>query len=226
MPTNIIAVYDQENSAQQAIEELRKSGCSERDVTFVAPRDADMSDRLSAWGVSQQDASTYAEAVRRGKSLVRARVPDESIDRIAGILVQRGARKLPEIRQELEQSTGSVQSATEEISVGKSQETSQVSARAKVTEQPVERAITLKEEKVRAESKPADRPLSPEEADVVFQEEGSVELSATREVPEVSKQARVTQEVKLSKESGERQETVRDTVRRKDVEIDRKTDKN
>ena len=45
-------------------------------------------------------------------------------------------------------------------------------------------------------------------------------MTATSERPVVSKEARVTGEVALSKQTGERQEVVRDTLRRKDVEVE------
>ena len=221
MPTNIIAVYDQEAIAHQVMGDLMKSGCAKDDLTFVAPRESRIDEQLNAWGVNPQDAGTYSEAIRRAKRLVRARDSDDQADRVAGLLVQRGARRLADIQKELKDQPEVLKAAREELSVGKTEQTSQVSARLKVTEQPVEQTISLKEEKVHAESRPSDRPLSPEEADKAFQE-GSIELSESREVPKVSKEAKVTQEVHLRKEAGERQETVRDTVRRSDIQIERK----
>ena len=53
----------------------------------------------------------------------------------------------------------------------------------------------------------------------------TVEVTATTEKPVVSKQAHVVEEVALSKQSGQREETVSGTVRRQDVkveEVDRK----
>ncbi|GEM_PF-3115939 len=221
MPTNIIAVYDQESIAHQVMGDLVKSGCAPDDITFVAPRESRINEQLDAWGVNPQDVGTYSEAIRRGKSLVRARVAEEQADRVAGLLVQRGARRLSDIQKELKEQPEVLRAAREELSIGKAQQTGQVTARTKVTEQPVEQTISLKEERVRAESRPADRKLSPEEAEQAFQE-GAIELSESREVPHVSKEARITQEVHLHKEAGERKETVRDTVRRSDIELERK----
>jgi stress response protein YsnF len=45
-------------------------------------------------------------------------------------------------------------------------------------------------------------------------------VTTTSERPVVSKEARVTEEVALRKQAGERQETVRETVRRSDVEVE------
>jgi len=63
------------------------------------------------------------------------------------------------------------------------------------------------------------RRLSPEEADRVFQE-GTVEMTAVKEQPIVSKEARVTEEVTMRKQANERQETIRDTVRRSEVKVE------
>jgi stress response protein YsnF len=218
---NIIAVYDQEGIARQVVGDLVKSGCTPDDVTLIGPRQGEVSDRLSEWGVSASDAGIYSEAVRRGKAMVRAQVPEDQADRVAGLLVQRGARKLADIQQELQQSPEVLKEAHEEMSVGKTQQSGQVAAKLKVSEQPVEQTVNLKQEQVRAESRPAERKLSPEEADKAFQEK-SIEMTERHEVPEVHKEAKVTQEVKLSKEAKEQQQTVRDTVRRSDVHIERK----
>jgi hypothetical protein len=45
-------------------------------------------------------------------------------------------------------------------------------------------------------------------------------MTATSERPVISKEAQVTGEVALRKRAGERQEVVRDAVRRKDVEVE------
>ncbi len=50
-------------------------------------------------------------------------------------------------------------------------------------------------------------------------EERTVEVRETEEVPVVAKQAQVVEEVVINREATERTETVRDTVRREEVEI-------
>ena len=50
-------------------------------------------------------------------------------------------------------------------------------------------------------------------------EEGAVEVTQMAEEPVVSKRARVVEEVAINKEVGERAETVRDTVRRTEVDV-------
>jgi stress response protein YsnF len=50
-------------------------------------------------------------------------------------------------------------------------------------------------------------------------EEQTVEARETEEVPVVGKTARVVEEVAIRKEATERTETVKDTVRREEVEV-------
>ena len=113
-----------------------------------------------------------------------------------------------------------VQQVEEELAVG----TREVAAggvrvTTSVSEQPVEQTVTLREEQVAAERKPADRALSPEQAEAAF-EGKTVEVLATREEAEVSKQARVVGEVAVGKQVAEREETIQDTVRRTEVEVE------
>ncbi len=108
----------------------------------------------------------------------------------------------------------------EELSIGKREVASGgVRVTSSVEERPVEKTVSLREEEVKAEQRPADRKLSPQEAEAAF-EEKSVEMMGTSEEAEVSKTARVVGEVSLSKETKEREQTVRDTVRRTDVEAE------
>jgi uncharacterized protein (TIGR02271 family) len=78
--------------------------------------------------------------------------------------------------------------------------------------------VRLREESVHVERRPVDRPAS--EADLNAFEEGTIEIKTTAEEPVVSKRARVVEEVVVDKDVQERTETIQDTVRRKDVEVE------
>ena len=67
--------------------------------------------------------------------------------------------------------------------------------------------------------KRADRTLSPDEVEGAFREQ-TVEVTATREQPVVSKQARVVEEVSVGKSQHEREEVVRDKVRRTRLDVE------
>ena len=108
----------------------------------------------------------------------------------------------------------------EGLEVGKREvATGGVRVTSSVSERPVEQTVTLREEHVEAERKRADRVLSPEKADAAF-EEKTVEVMGTSEEAVVRKEAHVVGEVSVGKRVEEREETVRDTVRRSEVEVE------
>ena len=86
-----------------------------------------------------------------------------------------------------------------------------------VTETPVQEQVTLHEEHINVQRTPVDRPVTA--ADAAFKE-GSFELHETAEEAVVAKQARVVEEVTIGKQATDRVETVHDTVRRTDVEVE------
>lgn len=108
--------------------------------------------------------------------------------------------------------------AEEELEVGKrvvDHGTTRI--RRYVVETPVEREVTLHGERVSVERR---RPVAGTEAPgTAAFEERTVEVHESEEVPVVRKNAHVAEEVVVRREETERQEKVRDTVRREDVEI-------
>ena len=112
----------------------------------------------------------------------------------------------------------------EDLTVGKRQvERGGVRVYTHVTERPVEENVTLHEEHVTVDRRPADRPVVGGVDNTAFRE-GVIELTETAEEAVVSKQARVVEEVTINKNATDRTETVRDTVRRQDVEIEELND--
>ncbi|MDQ3255198.1 MAG: YsnF/AvaK domain-containing protein [Acidobacteriota bacterium] len=107
----------------------------------------------------------------------------------------------------------------EQLQVGKRQvERGGVRIYSHVTERPVEAEVRLREEHVHVERRPVDRSVS--DADMAAFKEGVIEVTETSEEAVVSKQARVVEEVVVGKDVRERSETVRDTVRRTDVDVE------
>jgi uncharacterized protein (TIGR02271 family) len=108
----------------------------------------------------------------------------------------------------------------EQLEVGKREvQRGGVRVYARTSERPVEETVTLREEHARVERRPVDREASEDELGRAF-EEKSVELRETAEEPVVAKTARVVEEVEVGKDVSERTQTVRDTVRRRDVEVE------
>ena len=213
----VIATIDSAKVAQQLIDELLEAGFKDQDVEIL-DGDADaLVAEIVERGFGQDDARDYAEAVSRGKSLVAARAPEDKVERVAAIM-ERYEAGAGEGSQEEQGET--VQEVEEELSVGKRKVASGgVRVTSSVVERPVQRTVTLREERVEAERRRADRELSPEEAEAAF-EGRTVEVVGTAEEAEVRKTARVVGEVALGKRVEERKETVRDKVRRTEVEVE------
>jgi len=107
----------------------------------------------------------------------------------------------------------------ENLEVGKrTVERGGVRVRSRIVEKPVEENIRLREERVNVERNPVDREAT--RADLENFEERDIELTERAEVPVVNKEARVVEEIRVTKDVDEREETVRDTVRRTEVDVD------
>ena len=105
----------------------------------------------------------------------------------------------------------------ERLRVGK-RDTShgRVRVRAYTVETPVSEMVELRDEHVELVRTPVDRPAKVDED----YQERSFEAEEHREEAVVSKEARVVEEIGLRKTSDTRQETVSDTVRYTEVEVD------
>jgi uncharacterized protein (TIGR02271 family) len=107
----------------------------------------------------------------------------------------------------------------EELKVGKREvERGGARIRSRIIEKPVEANVRLREEHVVVNRRPVNREVT--QADLNNFGEGDIELTERAEVPVVGKQARVVEEVEVGKQVEEREQTIRDTVRRTDVEVE------
>src|SRR5829696_4057043 len=209
---------------------------SYRDDEGVGDKISNFFSRL--FGDDDEYASHYSEAVGRGGTVVTVDCEsDEAADRAEAILNRFGGdvdERGESYRQGAYMGTDNVETnrtglaeggearipvIEEELHVGKREvEGGGVRVRTRVVERPVEEAVRLREERVNVERRPVNRPVS--EADLNAFREGTFELRERSEEAVVDKTARVVEEVAINKEVGERTETVRDTVRKTDVEVE------
>lgn len=119
--------------------------------------------------------------------------------------------------------TGKIKIIEENLQVGKREVTTGgVRLRSRIVERPVEESLRLREERVSVERNTVNRPAT--EADLANFQEKNIELVEHAEVPLVSKEARVVEEVSLSKDVEERTETIQDTVRKTEVDVENLSD--
>ena len=108
----------------------------------------------------------------------------------------------------------------ERLNVGKREvERGGVRMRSRIVERPVEEHLRLREEHVDVERHKVNRPAT--ERDFQNFKEGEINITERAEVPVVNKEARVVEEVNIRKHTEQRDETVRGTVRKTDVDIDK-----
>ena len=217
MATSVISAFDGE-TAGKVVEELLKAGFPERDVEVLDGGEDEIVAEIVGRGFAEADARGFAEEVGGGKRLVAAKAPEAQVERAVAIMerheAERGGAR--------ERSGGgeTVQAVEEELKVGKRKvATGGVRVTTRVSERPVQRTVRLREEHVEADRREVDRVLSPEEAEAAF-EEKTVEMTGTAEEAVARKEARVVGEVALGKRVEERSETVRDKVRKSEVEVE------
>ena len=134
-----------------------------------------------------------------------------------------GAAAMPQLDRDTTRSTSGdeqvIPVVEERLVVGKREvERGGVRVRSYVTERPVHEQVRLREEHVNVERRPVDQGADSLQGDAF--RERSIELTERSEEAVVGKEARVVEEVVVSKTANERTEDVSDTVRRTDVDVE------
>lgn len=198
--------------------------------------------KLFGIGEADERGGDYAEAVRRGSCAVSVSVDNDArADKVSDILEGCGAIDIdqrieqwrssgytgygsmaaPYTPQQIEQEQQSFRVMQEELKVGKRKvETGGVRVRRHTTEEPVSEQVSLHEEKAKIERRPVNRAATSAEMQALGKDDKSIEVRETTEEPVVSKTARVVEEVNVGKKSSDRTETIKETVRRTDVDVE------
>ncbi len=227
MPSTVIGVFEDASVVGRLTNELVKAGLARGDIEVLEGDENEIVSVITEHGFSERDAREFAEAAGEGKTLVAARAPEAKLESAVEIIERYEAGEEDEDDEEessrparSKERSETVQVVEEELGIGKRKMVrGGVRVTSSVSEQPVQEKVRLREEEVRAERRPVDRELSPEEAEAAF-EEKTVEMTETAEEAEIEKQARVVEEVSLTKTAKEREQTIRDKVRRTDVEVE------
>ncbi len=244
----IVAVYDTAAHAAAAASDLLGTGVPATAITqhakdsMTAVGSATSTQGQGFWSSlfggepeAEHDTSVYDRSVEGGSVVVTVKAPADHVDAVMATLErhnpididERGtsyagtqAQTLkPVIRSEAAPaaSQDKIQLAEESLVVGKrmvNRGTTRI--RRYVVETPVEEQVTLHSEKVMVDRRPVTGSHPATEADF---SERTLEMTETDEQAVVGKTARIVEEVGLRREAADRTETVRDTVRREEVEI-------
>jgi uncharacterized protein (TIGR02271 family) len=202
--------------------------------------------RLFGGDIEQHEAAVYAKAVESGGVVLAVRAKEEDIPKAMGILNQHNLvdvkdRAVDEgvISKETAAAIDApaavavpanpvvsdlgknevIRLAEEHLEVGKrlvEQGTTRI--RRFVTEKPVEANVTLHEEHAEVVRRAISDPNYVKDIDW---SDTTLEVRETAEEAVVSKSARIAEEVVVGKTGSDHVETVRDTVRRQQVEVER-----
>ncbi len=123
-----------------------------------------------------------------------------------------GAPKLPKEGEQV------IPVVKEELAVGKQARERHYRIRTYVVETPIEQQVSLRDERVIVERRPASGTVR-SDADALRERE--FDVVERREEPVVEKRVRPVEEVVIHREANERVETVRDTVRETKVDVDK-----
>ncbi|MBV9304034.1 MAG: DUF2382 domain-containing protein [Acidobacteriaceae bacterium] len=248
--STVVAFFRNIADAQAAAAELRANGFNNDEIYISSTSESEGSQYretkheggIAGWfkrvfGSDDQDERSYYEtAVNRGNVLLSVDTDEENSATAAEILnrhspvdVQRddpAATTNPRAKRSGTKSSDvsagqskAVPVVEEQLKVGKrAVMRGGVRVYSRVVEQPVEETVNLREEKVRVERQPVNRPVR--ESDYGTGRDEVIEVKEYAEEPVVSKEARVVEEVRINKEATSRKETVRDTVRRTEVNVE------
>jgi uncharacterized protein (TIGR02271 family) len=197
-----------------------------------------------------EDRYAYAEGMSRGGVTLSVTADGGQIDRVSEIAERHGAVDMDEreatwkregwtgytgvaggasaatstrgttaASRETREGEEAIPIVEEELRVGKRQvQGGRVRIRSYVVETPVQEQVNLRQEHVHVERRPVDRPATG--ADEALFRDRTIEASERAEEAVVSKEARVKEELVVNKDVEQRTETVSDTVRRTEVEVD------
>lgn len=256
----VIGVFDSNPAALAAVEQLKRSGFQQSALHVHSQEQTAVTEGgesegfmgsvgnffSTLFGDDKQDGGHYAEAVRRGGSVVAIDVESEAdVAGARAALLAAGAvdieKRADEWRDEGYSgsfpSTPSAASASgggtspvqetvvpvvrEELEVGKREvELGAVRVYSRVIETPVSESVELREQHAAVERHPVDRVATP--ADLAAMQEGvAIEIRETAERPVVSKTARVVEEVTVGTQTSQTQQVISDSLRNTVVEVER-----
>jgi stress response protein YsnF len=247
MAKTVVGFFDDATDAQRAVDRLQNEGIS-RQYVDVSRGDAGTStvsnDReeesgitrffKSLFGDDSDDADRYSKVGRNSTMVTVHAQTDDEAERAADLLDDCGAIDVDERSAQYgytsagsspDMSTSGREERTipnirENIEVGKREvERGGVRVRSRIIERPVEENVRLREEHINVERTPVDRAAT--EADLRDLQDRDIELTERAEVPVVNKEARVVEEVRISKDVDQREETIRDKVRDTEIDVDR-----
>jgi len=238
MARTVVGLFENQSDAQAALRELEQAGFRDS-VTYVENGSTSLASNLGNAGVPREDAQIYANEVGRGGSLIILQaLGNADADNAAMILDRHNVIDIASRGQRFTRTETATSRANagytnlydggevaipiveEQIRVGKREvESGGVRVQTRVEETPVNEQVNLRDERVTVERRPINQAVDPSVIDQVAQS-GTIEVREHDEEAVVSKEARVVEEVVVGKQVEQRTETIQDSVRRTDVDVE------
>ncbi len=248
--TKYIALFHHRDNAQSAIQDLEKIGYKGNALTIIGGGNgstySDSKDTygseyghgsesdLSSIGVPEKDRKHLQDGLQQGGTLLVLEGSGDEAEQIESIFHKHSTKKIDEVDQQLADPEPVVAAAApiatvasdstvipvtqEDLVVGKREvDRGGVRVFRRIVETPVSESINLREEHVILDRKPVDRAVT--EADYRKGDQ-VIELTETAEEAVVGKTARVVEEVHIGKEATSHIETIHDTLRHTEVDVE------
>lgn len=220
-------------------------------LTSADLKDAGLWRRLFGRNINEGQSAVYSQAIDTGGAVLTLRVPETDVPRAMKILDVHRPHNMNQTAADWDAAGTTVSKAVpppavtprtpdnvatgkesvltgkeevlrlaeEHLDVAKRQiETGKARVRRYVVEQPVESQVTLHEEHAALLRRPVTDSRALKDVDWT---DKTIEITETEEQAVINKTARVAEEVVIRREGSDHVETVRDKVRRQQVEIER-----
>jgi uncharacterized protein (TIGR02271 family) len=233
----IVAVYDRAEKASEAANALKASGFPAGDISLLNRdslknaqlQEAGLWRRLFGPNIGDHESSIYGRTIEAGGAVLTLRLPYGDVTRAIKVLDVHSPVDMSERTDSLDAPTPSttksvakeevLRLAEEQLDVSKRMvETGRARIRRFVIEKPVESQVTLHEEHAEMVRRAVSDPELDRDVDWA---DKTIEVTETAEQAVVTKTAHLAEEVVIRREGSDHVETVRDKVRRQEVELER-----
>jgi uncharacterized protein (TIGR02271 family) len=238
----VVALYDTDASARAAVKTLRSAGYSADDISIIQNEsDAEKAglhhpgvwQRLFGHDLEHHEAAVLSRSLREGSAIVSVRVSESEAPKVISLLDSHkpvdvldrartyGLMGTPPTSKTFDKASDEqvVRLAEEQLNVGKRViDAGLTRVRRVIVEKPVEANVTLHEEHVEIMRRAISEPGYGKDIDW---SDKTIEVSETAEEAVIDKTARITEEVVIRRTGSDHVQTVRDTVRRQQVDVER-----